>query len=143
MYTISQAGIDLIKSFEGFRDTAYMDSAGVWTIGYGHTGDVHDGDVVTDEEAEAMLLDDLSTAATTVNACVPVDLSQGQFDALVSFVFNVGSGAFQRSTLLRDLNAGFYQQAADDLLAWCHAGNTVINGLLTRRRAERALFLNS
>lgn len=137
---ISDAGLALIKRSEGFRADAYRDAAGIWTIGYGHTGNVRAGDRVTPAEGEALLRADLAVAEDEVARAVRVPLRQGQFDALASFVFNLGGPALEGSTLLRKLNAGDYAGAAAEFPRWCHAGQGVLPGLVTRRAAERALF---
>lgn len=142
----SPAGLDLIKRFEGLELEAYQDIAGVWTIGYGHTGpDVAPSASITAEAAEALLLQDVATRERTVRDLVTVPLSQGQFDALVSFVYNVGAGKFRASTALRRLNAGDYVGAAEALTWWNKA--TVdgrlreVTGLTRRRAAEAEMFL--
>ena len=136
------AGIDLIKQFEGQRLTAYQDIVGVWTIGYGHTGpDVKPGLNITQQQAEQLLINDLARFARDVNDLVTVQINQNQFDALVSFAYNLGVGALQKSTLLRLLNAGSYQPAADEFPRWNRAGGNVVAGLTRRRAAERQLFL--
>src|SRR5574337_412189 len=109
----SQAAIDLIKAAEGLRLTAYRDSVGVLTIGYGSTGGIKPGQTITPEQAEAMLVDDLDEAAEAVRQLVTVPLTQGQFDALCSFVFNLGAGRLRDSTLLRLLNQGKYGEASN------------------------------
>jgi lysozyme len=139
---ISQSGIDLIKRFEGCKLKSYLCPAGVWTIGYGHTANVRKNQIITSEQASAMLMSDLLQFERAVNAMVAVPLKQGQFDALVSFAFNLGSGALAGSTLLRKLNSGDYKGAADEFLRWNKAGGKVLEGLSVRRRAERALFLS-
>ena len=137
----SKSGLALTEQFEGLRLTAYQDSVGVWTIGYGHTGsDVHPGLIITQMEAEALLLNDVASAARCVNQLVTVPLNQNQFDALVDFVFNVGKGNFAASTLLKDLNAGNFAGAAGEFQKWDHAGGRVLPGLLKRRLAEAGLF---
>jgi lysozyme len=136
-----QAGLDLTKKFEGLRLRAYQDSVGVWTIGYGHTGkDVMEGTVITEQQAIAMLISDISTAVAAVNRLVKVGLTQNQFDALVDFVFNLGVKAFQNSTLLLKLNKLDYPGAAEEFLKWDHAGGKVLSGLLARRQTEEAMF---
>jgi lysozyme len=137
---ISQSGIDLIKRFEGCKLKSYLCPAGVWTIGYGHTANVRKNQIITSEQASAMLMSDLLQFERAVNAMVAVPLKQGQFDALVSFAFNLGSGALAGSTLLRKLNSGDYKGAADEFPRWNKAGGKVLEGLSVRRRAERALF---
>jgi lysozyme len=139
----SDQGIDLIKRFEGVRLKAYDDGVGVLTIGYGHTSGVHWGDVITEDEAENLLQEDLEDFEECVNDLVDVSLNQAQFDALVSFTFNVGCGAFRRSTLLRKLNKGDYKAAANQLLRWNRGGGRVLKGLVRRRQAERDLFLSA
>ncbi|MFC4728142.1 glycoside hydrolase family protein [Coralloluteibacterium thermophilus] len=141
--SISDAGIDLIKGFEGLRLTSYQDSAGVWTIGYGHTGpEVGPGQTITQAQAEALLRQDVGWAENAVRNNVQVPLGQGQFDALVSFTFNVGAGAFGGSTLLQKLNAGDYAGAQNEFGRWIHAGGQVLPGLVNRRAAEAELFGN-
>lgn len=137
----SQNGIDLIKAFEGLRLRAYKCSAGVWTIGYGHTGDVEPDDAITREEAEELLGGDLRRFEYSVQLNVTVPISQNQFDALVSFSYNVGVGAFRKSTLLRKLNDLDVSGAADEFLRWNKAGGQILSGLIKRRKAERQLFL--
>jgi lysozyme len=137
----SKSGLALTEQFEGLRLTAYQDSVGVWTIGYGHTGpDVYPGLTITQIEAETLLLKDVAIAAGSVNRLVTVPLDQNEFDALVDFVFNLGTGAFAGSTLLRDLNAGNFAGAAAQFQNWDHAGGKVLAGLLQRRLAEAKLF---
>jgi lysozyme len=138
----SQQGLALTEQFEGLRLTAYQDSVGVWTIGYGHTGaDVHPGLTISQQQASALLLNDVASAVATVNRLVSVPLTQNQFDALVDFVFNAGAGNFSGSTLLRELNAGDYAAAAAQFARWVHAGNQILPGLVARRKAEQDLFL--
>lgn len=140
-FTYGGKGLALTEQFEGCRLTAYQDQVGVWTIGYGHTGpEVCAGMTITAEEAEALLEKDIRSAAECVNNLVSVRLTQEEFDALVDFVFNLGAGAFQRSTLLRQLNAGNFAAAAAQFAIWDRAGGEVVAGLLRRRQAETALF---
>lgn len=146
---INQAGLQLIEEFEGLarklvdgRIRAYLDAVGIPTIGYGHTKNVHLGLVITREQAEEFLKEDLRVAEAGVNQLVKVPLSDNQFAALVSFVFNLGAGAFARSTLRRDLNARNYSAAAEQFLRWNRAGGHVLAGLTRRREAERRLFLS-
>lgn len=141
-FSISQAGIDLIKSFEGCKLTAYQDSVGVWTIGYGHTGDVYPGMIITQEKAEELLRSDLKTAENAVNAKVIYPITQNMFDALVSLTFNIGSDAFGTSTLLKKLNQGDINGAANEFDKWIYAGSKVQPGLVRRRAAEKEMFLN-
>ena len=139
---ISKKGIDLIKRFEGCRLKAYRCPAGVWTIGYGHTGNVKSTDVITQEKAEEILKRDLKVHEDNVKRVVKIALTQNQFDALVSFEYNVGYGAFANSTLLKLLNAGNYNGASKQFERWVYAGDRVLEGLLKRRKAERELFLS-
>lgn len=137
----SQKGIDLIKKFEGCRLEAYKCPAGVWTIGYGHTKGVQNGQKITQAQAEEFLIEDLKVYEKAVESCVKVPLSQNQFDALVSFCYNCGSGALKTSTLLRLLNEGKYSEAGEQFLRWNKAGGKVLVGLTRRREEERELFL--
>lgn len=136
----SPSAIELVKTFEGLRLAAYSDSAGVLTIGYGHTGGVRPGQRITQDQADAFLAQDLGVAAVAVEKLVTVSINQGQFDALVSFTLNLGQGNLSRSTLLRLLNSKDYQGAAQQFKYWNMAGGEVLIGLVKRRAAERALF---
>ena len=143
----SEKGIALIKQFEGCKLTAYQDSVGVWTIGYGWTQPVDGkpiraGMTIKQETAERLLKTGLVSYESDVSRLVKVSLNQGQFDALVSFTYNLGARSLSTSTLLRKLNAGDYAGAADEFLRWNKAGGKVLNGLTRRREAERALFLS-
>ena len=138
---ISQAGINLIKKWEGLRLQAYLCPANVWTIGYGSTKGVKKGDVVTVKEAEELLRRDLQRFIATVNESVKVPLTQNQFDALVSFTFNVGQGAFKNSTLLRILNQGDYAGVPAQLARWNKGGGKVLPGLTARRKDEANLWV--
>ena len=134
-------GRNLIKTFEGYRSEAYLCPAGVWTIGYGHTRGVQEGDTCTKDQAEIFLKEDLREAEMTVES-QGLNLSQLQFDALVSLVYNIGSGNFQESTLLKRLKAS---TAASESLEeawkrWKYAGGEVMNGLIRRRAAEWTLY---
>ena len=139
---ISKKGIDLIKRFEGCRLKAYRCPAGVWTIGYGHTGNIKSTDVITQEKAEEILKRDIKVHEDNVKRLVKVALTQNQFDALVSFEFNVGYGMFANSTLLRLLNSGNYTASANQFSRWVYAGDKVLEGLVKRRNAEKELFLS-
>ena len=138
--TYSKAGIELTGRFEGCRIKAYPDTGGVWTIGYGHTHGVHPGMTCTPGEAEAWLEQDIQAAADAVNRLVSVLLKQSEFDALVDFVFNLGAGAFARSTMLKDINAGNLAAAASQFPLWDRDAGRVLAGLLHRRLAEEAEF---
>ena len=137
----SQNCLDLIKRFEGCELEAYLCPAGIWTIGVGHTGpEVKQGMKISQSIADALLLKDLTHAADAVERAVKVELTQGQFDALVSFVFNVGRAAFESSTLLKKINGGDFLGAALEFPKWCHGGGKILDGLVKRRTAEQALF---
>lgn len=129
----------LIKTSEGFRAAAYRDSGGVWTIGWGHTAGVSEGQSVTQAQAEALLDSDIAQAEAAVRKLAP-RATQGQFDALVDFVFNLGASALAGSTLLRLHNAGDHEGAAAEFGKWVHVGQTVLPGLVTRRAAEAKLY---
>ena len=137
---ISQQGVELIKHFEGCRLEAYLCPAGIWTIGYGHTLDVKEGDRVDQEAAEAFLIEDLEEFEDHVQRLVEVDLSQDQFDALVSWTFNLGYGNLAASTLLATLNDGLYDEVPEQIKRWTRAGGRVLEGLVKRRNAEAALW---
>lgn len=135
-------GLSFTETAEGFRDTAYQDVAGIWTIGYGHTGfDVTPGLTITKQEAEILLRSDITAAVACVRTAVTRQLSQGQFDALVDFTFNVGRTNFLHSTLLKDVNNGDFSAAAQQFLLWVNAGGRRVDGLVRRRTGERAEFL--
>ena len=130
--------IDLLKKFEGLRLTAYLDSAGVWTIGYGHTGiDVYEGLDITEEEAGFLLETDFAWATRAVRRSVRAPLTQEQRAALISLTFNIGSSAWKSSTVLRRLNAENYEGAADAILMWNKItvdGKKIVSRGLTNRR---------
>lgn len=130
----------LIKNFEKCALRAYLDQGGVWTIGWGHTP-ATEGQTCTQTEADAWFLIDVAWAVGIVNALVRVPLTQNQFDALVSFVFNVGAGNFRSSTLRRLLNEMDYDGAANQFPLWNHVDGQVSDGLTDRRKAEQKLFL--
>jgi lysozyme len=137
----NDAGVALIKSFEGCLLTAYQDQVGVWTIGFGSTTNVTPGMVITEEEAEERLRDKLTEFEGDVFRYVHVPLTENQHAALVSFTYNLGPGTLHQSTLLKKVNANDMQGAADEFLKWCRAGGKVVPGLQRRRIAERELFL--
>lgn len=137
----SNKGIDLIKKFEGCKLKAYKCPAGVWTIGYGHTKGVKKGDTCTNEQAIDFLKEDLRVFECAINDLVKVKLNQNQFDAIVSFVYNVGSSAFQDSTMRKFINAGHFPLAAGQFDRWVYAKGVKLNGLVKRRAAEKELFL--
>ncbi|EOX8980492.1 lysozyme [Enterobacter hormaechei] len=134
-------GLHLITEYEGLRLQAYKCPADIWTIGYGHTAGVSANDVITKEDALFFLRQDVAETEWAVSQYVHLPLTQNQFDALVSFAFNVGVGNFRTSTLLKKLNAGDYDGAAREFGRWIHAGGKALPGLVRRREAERALFL--
>lgn len=137
----SLRGMIMIKYFEGLRLRAYRCSAGVWTIGYGHTSGVSPDSVITREEAEHLLRIDVRDAEACVSSHVDVSLTQNQFDALVSFVFNLGCRRFLTSTLLKKLNDEDYSGAAEEFPRWVKAGGVIIPGLVRRREEEKKLFM--
>ena len=137
---ISSTGVDLIKHFESCKLTAYQDSVGIWTIGWGHTGSVKKGDIWTQGEADNILLNDLDKFEVYVNQYVKVPLTQNQFDALVSWTFNLGPGNLKSSTMLTKLNEKKYDEVPSQLKRWNKAGGKVLRGLERRRNAEAAMF---
>jgi len=139
---INAAGLELIKSFEGLRLNSYRDAVGVWTIGYGHTRTAGPGQRISFNQATALLREDVSTFEKAVTRAVRVPITDNQFAALVSFAYNVGSGALSSSTLVRRLNSGDKFGAANEFLRWNRAGGRVLAGLTRRREAERTLFLS-
>jgi lysozyme len=138
---IGKAGLDLVKSFEGLKLRAYLCPAKVWTIGFGSTGPhVTPGKVITEAQANDLLQDDLDRFEKAVTRLVTVPLTQNQYDALVSFAFNVGISALERSTLLKRVNAKLFDQAKAEFAKWNRAGGRPLAGLTRRRAAEAALF---
>ena len=139
----SNVGIELIKKYEGCVLKAYKCPSGVWTIGYGHTNGVKSGMQITKVQALNYLKQDLSVYEKAVTNYVKVPLNQNQFDALVSFSFNCGSGALKTSTLLKKLNSCDYNGAANEFLKWNKSNGKVLNGLVRRRQEEKELFLKT
>ena len=137
---ISQEGIALIKKFEGCELEAYRDSVNVLTIGYGHTKDVKEGDKINQDEAEHLLQEEMPEYEGYINDMVKVPLEQNQFDALCSWVFNLGPKNLQESTLLKLLNAGDYHTTPEQIKRWNKAGGVILGGLVKRREAEANLF---
>jgi lysozyme len=139
---LSPAGLNLLTKSEGFRDRVYADVAGFRTIGFGHRLAPSEAyaNGINQSQGEAILSHDLAIAEAAVERLVKVILTQGQFDALVDFVFNLGAGRLASSTLLSYLNAGKYDAAAWELLAWDHAGSHELASLKTRREAEFQLW---
>ena len=143
---VSLFGIDLICGFEGLRLKAYDDGVGVWTIGFGTTIypngiRVKKGDTCTEAQAKAYMAYDLKKFESTVNSAVTVPLNQNQFDALVSLAYNIGIGAFSKSTLVKKLNAGDIRGAAEQFDVWVNAGGKRMQGLVNRRAKEKEVFL--
>lgn len=136
----SKTGYDLTKQFEGCRLEAYQDGGGVWTIGFGHTHHVREGDVITQDQADGYLMADISDAQDAVNDYVEVRIAQGMYDALVDFTFNCGVNAFKTSTLLKKLNRGDFSGACDELDRWVYDNGVRIAGLARRRDAEQEMF---
>ena len=139
----SERGLALIRQFEGLRLSAYKCAAGVPTIGWGTTKGVKMGQTITRDEADRLLLEDAQRFADHVKALVKVPLNQNQTDALVSFVYNVGPAAFGKSTMLKLINQGLLEDAANQFVRWNRAGDQVLAGLTRRRMAERDLFLRA
>lgn len=141
-YKVSDKGIDMICYFEGFRSKAYKCSAGVLTIGYGHTKGVKAGDVITKEQGLQYLREDVEYAEKYVNN-LGVCETQGQFDALVDFVFNLGSGALSGSTLLKKIkNKASDKEICKQFRRWVYAGGKKLTGLVRRREAECELWIS-
>ena len=134
-------GIELIKHFEGCELEAYKCPAGVWTIGYGHIKGVKEGMTITESQAEEMLKSELNEYEGYINNLVTAELNQNQFDAMVSWVYNLGGGNLKASTLLKVLNAGDYDGVPAQMLRWNKAGGKVLEGLTRRRQAEADLFV--
>ena len=137
---ISQEGLSLIKKFEGCELEAYKCAAGVLTIGYGSTKGVKKGDTITQEEADNLLLHEMNEYEGYINNLVTVDLKQNQFDALVSWVFNLGPANLKASTMLKVLNNKEYDDVPAQIKRWNKAGGKVLQGLIRRREAEALLF---
>ena len=146
-YQATRAAIDLIKRFEGFRAKAAELPDGRWTVGYGHTKSARAGAVITEADADALLIYDVAGVVAAINAWVFSPLTPNQFDALVAFAFNIGLPNFRRSSVLRRLNEGSHLQAACAMEMWRTADfegeRIVIDALVRRRSAEMALFLTT
>ncbi|MFN6991805.1 MAG: lysozyme [Fervidobacterium sp.] len=130
---------ELIKKFEGLRLKAYKCPAGIWTIGYGHTKGVTKGMEITQEQAEKILENDIAEIAEQIKK-LGLQLNENQFNAILSFVFNIGIGKFAGSTMCRLLRQKNYKDAGNEFYRWCYAGGKVLEGLKKRREAERELF---
>ena len=139
--TPSQKCIDLVKYFEGFEDKAYLCPANVWTIGYGRTRNVKEGDIVSEPQAERDLQEELIEFGEQVHRVVDSELTQQEFDALTSLTYNLGVGNLQSSTLLKKLNAGDKDSVPSEMLRWNKAAGKVLAGLTKRRQAEADLWL--
>ena len=139
----SERGLALIRQFEGLRLAAYKCSANVPSIGWGTTKGVKMGDTITREEADRLLCEDAQRFADHIDAVVKVPLNQNQIDALVAFVYNIGPAAFGKSTMLKLINQGLLEDAANQFVRWNRAGDQVLAGLTRRRMAERDLFLRA
>ena len=141
----SPRAVQFIKDHEGYRERAYQCASGVWTIGWGHTSDakypVRKGMKITRATATAMLKHDIQEAEDAIDAVVRVPLNANQYGALVSLIFNIGVGAFRRSTLLRHLNNGDYERASREFGKWNRSDGRVLPGLSRRRAEEKALFM--
>lgn len=137
---ISEEGINLIKKFEGCKLEAYQDAVGVWTIGYGHTKNVHEGQVIKQKEAESMLVHELLEYCHHVEKALEVELTQNQFDALVSWTYNLGPTNLNRSTMLKVINANNMSEVPTQIKRWNKAGGKILDGLVRRRKAEALMF---
>lgn len=142
---LSEKGRKFIQNFEGLRLEAYLCPSGVWTIGFGHTAGVKKGQKITLQQAESFFNKDIFSFENAVNTLVKVPLTQGQFDALVSFAFNCGIGNFRSSTLLKLLNQGDYKGAGEQFLVWNKIKKNgkllSCEGLTNRRKAEKEMFI--
>jgi lysozyme len=135
--------IALVKQFEGLRLRSYQDVGGVWTIGYGHIVGVTAGQTILQEQADSLLESDLQKACSEMQTLVTVWLNQNQVDALTSWVFNLGIGKLEESTLLRLLNMGQYTEIPSEMKKWVYAAGEIQPGLVLRRAAEAALWSQS
>ena len=136
----SQDCVDLVKFFEGFEGKAYLCPANVWTIGYGRTKNVQEGDRITKVQAERDLLEELEEFAEQVLNSVKVELTQNELDALTSWTYNLGVGNLNSSTLLKKLNTGDKDSVPSEMLRWNKAAGKVLAGLTRRREAEAKLW---
>jgi GH24 family phage-related lysozyme (muramidase) len=137
---ISVEGLSLIKKFEGLELNAYQCAAGVWTIGYGHTKGVFEGQKITKAEADEMLVLEMEEYEKAVNDAVTISIDQCMFDALVSWTYNLGPSNLNASTMLKVLNSGDYDGVPEQIKRWNKAGGKVLEGLIRRRNAEALLF---
>lgn len=141
MLAPSPNAYNMIKKFEGLRLKAYKCSAGKYTIGYGHTYNVKPDDIITVEEAEKYLIEDVGFVYCELSKLIKIELNQNQVDALTSFVYNVGIGNFGSSTLLKKINSSKLDEVPPQFLRWVYAGKKILNGLVKRRKAEAELFI--
>jgi len=137
---ISQEGLALIKKFEGCELEAYKCPASVWTIGYGHTKDVKEGDKINKDEANYLLQEEMIEFESYIDDMVEVELNQSQYDALCAWVYNLGPSNLGSSTLLKVLNEGKYEEVPQQIKRWNKANGEVLTGLIRRREAEALLF---
>lgn len=139
---ISEQGIALIKRFEGFKPEPYICPGGYRTIGYGHRIRSHEdvSESICEHNAHFLLMEDVKWAEQAIYRHVEIALTQGQFDALCSFIYNVGTGAFMRSTLLKYINKNEHGKVPSELMRWVYAGKTRLPGLVRRRAAEAELY---
>ena len=143
---INQEGLDIIKSFEGYSSSVYLCPANRWTIGYGSTWDMKGNPItkdqpdISEEEGENLLRRELNHCYHAIDNMVTCELDEHMFSALCSFIFNVGSGNFQRSTMRMKLNRGEYLGASDEFPKWRKGGGRILKGLVRRRGEERRLF---
>ncbi|MBX9726221.1 MAG: lysozyme [Rickettsiales bacterium] len=147
MRHITQNGLNLIKQFEGFSSHIYLDAARLPTIGYGHLLRAGEAEMfkngITESVAQALLIKDVLRAEQAVLRLISVPLTQGQFDALVSFTFNLGAGALQRSTLRRKVNREEHDEVPAEFMKWVWAGGRKVRGLVKRRKAEATIYITS
>ncbi len=139
---ISSNGIDLIKQFEGLKLKAYLCPANVWTIGYGHTKNVKANECISEKTALNFLKNDLIIFEDSINNLVKVNLNQNQFDALVSFVFNIGISNFKKSTILKLINMSDFNLASQQFDKWIYINGKISKGLVKRRQIEKSLFIS-
>lgn len=142
MPEISDAGLAILKRFEELRTTAYVDTGGVWTIGWGHTEGVRKGDTCTEAQATEWLRHDTHKATDAVSDLIKVPLTQAQFDALASMVFNIGAAAFRDSELRKRVNERSFYKAVGEMTRWYWDNGKPIRGLMLRRLAEATLFMS-
>lgn len=140
---ISNTGVELIAKWEGFRNKAYQDIVGVWTIGYGHTRNVRNGDTITKENAKKLLATEIERHTVKIFDYVKVPLTQGQYDALASFHYNLGANILKGTDLLNEINKQNWINASAEMLRFNKAGGRIVQGLVNRRKEEAQLFLDS